>query len=205
MKITRRSAIASMASAAVAMPFVQRARAQDAQLNVYNWADYIGETTIEDFQSATGIAVTYDTYSSAEEMQAKMLAGSTGYDVVDMSGLELPRFIKAGVYEKLDRSKLPGWGNLDPEVMRILSGWDPGNEYAIPYMWGSVGITYNVDMVKERLPDADLDVARHDLQARECRQACRLRHFHSRQPDRRHAHDAALSRQGRRYHQRRGL
>lgn len=156
MKLTRRTAIASMASAAVAMPFVQRAKAQDAQLNVYNWADYIGETTIEDFQSATGIAVTYDTYSSAEEMQAKMLAGSTGYDVVDMSGIELPRFIKAAVYDKLDRSKLPSWGNLDSEVLRILSGWDPGNEYGIPYMWGSVGITYNVDMVKERLPDADL-------------------------------------------------
>lgn len=156
MKLNRRAAIASAASAAIAMPFVKRARAEDAQLNVYNWADYIGETTIEDFQSATGIAVTYDTYSSAEEMQAKMLAGSTGYDVVDMAGLELPRFIKADIYDKLDKSKLPSWGNLDTEVLRILSGWDPGNEYAIPYMWGSVGITYNIDMVKERLPDADL-------------------------------------------------
>ena len=75
------------ASALVAMPYVRRAKAEDAVLNVYNWADYIGETTIEDFQSASGISVTYDTYSSAEEMQAKMLAGSTGYDVVVMAGL----------------------------------------------------------------------------------------------------------------------
>ncbi|MCB1377934.1 MAG: polyamine ABC transporter substrate-binding protein [Alphaproteobacteria bacterium] len=157
-KLTRRGALAALGGGAVlAMPYVRRARAEDAVLNVYNWADYIGETTIEDFQSATNIAVTYDTYSSAEEMQAKMLAGSTGYDVVDMAGLDMPRFIKAGIYQKLDRSKLSGWGNLDKEVLRILAGWDPGNDYAIPYMWGSVGITYNIDMVKERLPDADLE------------------------------------------------
>lgn len=158
MKLNRRKAAGLLAaSAIVSMPFVKRARAEEATLNVYNWADYIGETTIEDFQSASGVSVTYDTYSSAEEMEAKMLAGSTGYDVVVMSGIKLPNFIKAGVYEKLDRAKLAGWQNLDPEVLRILAGWDPRNEYAIPYMWGSVGFTYNVDMVKERLPDAKLD------------------------------------------------
>lgn len=155
--LTRRQTVAMLGGTALAMPFVKRARAEEAVLNVYNWADYIGETTIEDFQSRTGIAVTYDTYSSAEEMQAKMLAGSTGYDVVDMAGVELPRFIKNNIYEKLDRSKLGNWGNLDPEVLRILDGWDPGNQYGMPYMWGSVGITYNVDMVKERIPDADLE------------------------------------------------
>ncbi|WP_373504362.1 polyamine ABC transporter substrate-binding protein [Aestuariivirga sp.] len=158
MKITRRHATGLIAaSALVAMPYVRRAKAEDAVVNVYNWADYIGETTIEDFQSASGISVTYDTYSSAEEMQAKMLAGSTGYDVVVMAGLSLPNFMKANIYEKLDRAKLPGWKNLDPEVLRILAGWDPGNEYGIPYMWGSVGMTYNVDMVKERIPDANFD------------------------------------------------
>lgn len=154
--ITRRQTLSLIAGTALAAPFVRRARAEDQVLNVYNWADYIGETTIEDFQSETGIAVTYDTYSSAEEMQAKMLAGSTGYDVVDMAGVELPRFIKAGIYLPLDKSKLPLWKNLDPEVLRILEGWDPGNQYGIPYMWGSVGITYNLDMVKERVPDLDL-------------------------------------------------
>ena len=87
MKVSRRKAAGLIAaSALVAMPYVRRARAEDQVLNVYNWADYIGETTIEDFQSATGISVTYDTYTSAEEMEAKMLAGSTGYDVVFMSG-----------------------------------------------------------------------------------------------------------------------
>lgn len=156
LKLNRRRAIGLMGYTALAMPYVKRAQAEDMVLNVYNWTDYIGETTIEDFQTASGIAVTYDTYSSAEEMQAKMLAGSTGYDVVDMAGIELPRFIQAKIYDKLDKSKLPGWKNLDPEVLRILAGWDPGNEYAMPYMWGSVGFTYNVDMVKERIPDADM-------------------------------------------------
>ena len=158
MKINRRKFSGLMAATAmVGMPFVQRARAEDQVLNVYNWADYIGETTIEDFQTRTGIAVTYDTYSSAEEMQAKMLAGSTGYDVVVMAGISLPNFVKAGVYQKIDRTKLSGWKNLDPEVLRILSGFDPGNEHGIPYMWGSVGVTYNMDMLRERIPDANLD------------------------------------------------
>ena len=126
--MTRRTALTLLGASALAAPFVRRARAEDAVLNVYNWADYIGETTIDDFQSETGIAVAYDTYSSSEEMQAKMLAGQTGYDVVDMSGQSLPSFIEAGIFDKLDRSKLPGWSNLDPEVLRILASWDPNNE-----------------------------------------------------------------------------
>ena len=155
-RLTRRNAL-KFGAAAVAMPWIARgALADDKTLNVYNWADYIGETTIKDFEAASGIKVTYDTYSSAEEMQAKMLAGSTGYDVVVMAGISIPRFIKAGIYEKLDHSKLTGWANLDPEVLRIASGWDPGNLYGIPYMWGSVGFTFNMDMVKERLPGVDL-------------------------------------------------
>lgn len=155
--LTRRTALGAIGGAALAMPFVRRAAAEDATLNVYNWADYIGETTIEDFQKASGVKVTYDTYSSAEEMQAKMLAGKTGYDVVVSAGVEMPRFVKAGIYDALDRSKLSGWSNLDPEVLRIMSGWDANNEHGIPYMWGSVGVTYNVDMIKERIPDAKFD------------------------------------------------
>jgi putrescine transport system substrate-binding protein len=142
---------------ALAMPFVRRARADDATLNVYNWADYIGETTIEDFKAATGIAVTYDTYSSAEEMEAKMLAGSTGYDVVVHSGLKIPDFLKANLYTPIDHAKLSHWGDLDPAILKIMENWDPGNKFLVPYMWGSVGVTYNLDMVKERLPNADLE------------------------------------------------
>ncbi|MGB8813866.1 MAG: polyamine ABC transporter substrate-binding protein [Paracoccaceae bacterium] len=155
MLLTRRQTLATLGGS-LAMPYVRPAWAQAGTVNVYNWSDYIGETTVADFEAETGIGVVYDLYASAEEMQAKMLAGSTGYDVVFMSGLSLPQFIKAGIYEKLDHAKLPGLSNLDPKVLKIFEGADPGNQYGVPYMWGSVGFTYNMAMVKERLPDADL-------------------------------------------------
>lgn len=155
MKFNRRATL-GLSAAALAAPFVRPSWAQAGSVNVYNWADYIGETTIADFTAETGIDVVYDLYASAEEMQAKMLAGSTGYDVCFMAGISLPQFIEAGIYQKLDRARLTGWQNLDPEILRVCEGYDPGNQYGVPYMWGSVGFTFNVDMVKERLPDADL-------------------------------------------------
>ena len=145
-----------MAGAALAMPYISRAHAQEeAVLNVFNWTDYIGETTIEDFQSATGIQVTYDLYDSTETMEAKMLSSRSDFDVVMQAGATLERFIETKIYEPLDRSKLTNWGNLDPVSLKIAEGWDPGNVYGVPYMWGTVGLTFNVDMVKERIPDAD--------------------------------------------------
>ena len=157
MKLTRRSSLTLMAGAALAMPYINRARAEEeAVLNVYNWVDYIGETTVEDFQSATGIQVTYDVYDSTESMEAKMLAGSSGFDLVLQSGITLELFLEAKIYQPLDRSKLTNWANLDPVTLGTNEGWDPGNKFGAPYMWGTVGITFNLDMVKERLPDADL-------------------------------------------------
>ena len=156
MKLSRRMALTGM-GATLATPFVRPSWAASGSVNVYNWSDYIGETTLEDFEAATGVSVVYDLYASAEEAQAKMLAGSSGYDVVLHSGVGLPRFVAAGVYQKLDRSRFPRWGNLDENILRIIEGFDPGLEYSVPYMWGSVGVTYNMDMVKERLPNADLN------------------------------------------------
>jgi putrescine transport system substrate-binding protein len=155
MKLSRRSALTALGGA-LSLPYVRSSWAQTGTVNIYNWADYIGETTIADFETETGIGVVYDLYSSSEEMEAKMLAGSTGYDVVLMAGITLPQFVKAGVYDKLDRSKLTGWANLDPAMLQLFDGYDPGNEYILPYMWGSVGFTFNLDLIKERMPDADL-------------------------------------------------
>jgi putrescine transport system substrate-binding protein len=155
MKLSRRSALASLGGV-LSLPYVRRSWAQAGTVNIYNWADYIGETTIADFEAETGIGVVYDLYSSSEEMEAKMLAGSTGYDVVLVAGITVPQFVKAGVYQKLDRSKLTGWANLDPAMLKLFNGYDPGNEYVLPYMWGSVGFTFNLDLIKERLPNADL-------------------------------------------------
>jgi putrescine transport system substrate-binding protein len=157
MKVTRRSSLSLMAGAALAMPYITRAHAEEeAVLNIYNWVDYIGETTIEEFQTATGIQVTYDVYDSTEAMEAKMLAGSSGYDVVIQAGSTIERFNEAKTYQALDRSKLTNWGNLDPVILKTVEGWDPGNKFGAPYMWGTVGLTFNLDMVKERLPNADL-------------------------------------------------
>jgi putrescine transport system substrate-binding protein len=127
------------------------------KVNVYNWSDYIGEKTNENFTAATGIAVQYDVFDSNETLEAKLLAGSTGYDVVVPSGAFLGRQIQAGVFQKLDQSKLPNLANIDPNLMKATEAFDPGHQYSIPYFWGTVGIGYNVDKIKQRMPDAPLD------------------------------------------------
>jgi len=126
-------------------------------VNVYNWADYIGPTTLADFEAETGIRVNYDEYDSSEIVEAKMLAGSTGYDVVVQGGQYASRLIPLGIFQPLDRSRLTGWKDLDPDVLAKLAVYDPGNRYAAPYMWGSTGFAYNVERVRERVPDAPLD------------------------------------------------
>lgn len=157
MKLTRRSSLSLMAGVALAMPYISRADAQDEPvLNIFNWNDYIGETTIEDFQSATGIQISYDLFESNEAMEARVMAGSSNFDLVVQAGSTLERFNKAKIYQPLDRSKLTNWSNLDPVILKTLEGWDPGNIYGAPYMWGTVGLTFNVDMVKARIPNADL-------------------------------------------------
>jgi len=155
MVMDRRTALMGM-GAGLAMPWVRPSWAQGGTVFVYNWADYIGETTLEDFTAETGIEVVYDVYASMEEMQARMLAGASGYDVVLQSGLTLPTMVQAGVYQPLDRTKLTGWGNLDPAILKIVEGFDPGHTHGVPYTWGTVGVTYNMDMVRAVLPDADL-------------------------------------------------
>jgi putrescine transport system substrate-binding protein len=126
-------------------------------VNIYNWADYIGKDTLAKFESRTGIKVVYDTYDADETLEAKMMAGDSGYDVVSTSTDFFSRQIKAGIYQKLDRSKLPNWNNLDPKVLEVEAGADPGNQYAMPYLRHVNGFAYNVDMIKARMPDAPLD------------------------------------------------
>ena len=125
-------------------------------LRLYNWADYIGEKTIADFQKATGIRVIYDTFDAYETVQAKLLTGHSGYDLVVLNASLAPPLIKAKVFQPLDKKLLPGWANLDPKVLQDLQGFDAGTLYSAPYTWGSNGITYNVDKIKERMPDAPI-------------------------------------------------
>ena len=132
--------------------------AEEPVLNVYNWSDYLAPDTIANFEKETGIKVVYDVYDSNEILEAKLIAGSSGYDVVFPSARPFgERQIKAGLYEALDRAQLPNWKNLDPAVLAAQVDADPGNAHLVPYLWGSTGLGYNVKAVKERLGDVPVD------------------------------------------------
>ncbi|AXJ07561.1 polyamine ABC transporter substrate-binding protein [Pseudomonas fluorescens] len=133
--------------AAAGLTFAVGAQAAGT-VHIYNWSDYIGETTLADFQKETGIKPVYDVFDSNETLEGKLLAGRTGYDVVVPSNHFLGKQIKAGAFQKLDKAQLPNYSNLDPVLLKRLEQNDPGNLYAVPYLWGTNGIGYNVDKVK---------------------------------------------------------
>ena len=120
-------------------------------VHIYNWSDYIGQSTLADFEKATGIKPVYDVFDSNETLEGKLLAGRTGYDVVVPSNHFLGKQIKAGAFQKLDKAQLPNYSNLDPVLLKRLEKNDPGNQYAVPYLWGTNGIGYNVEKVKAAL------------------------------------------------------
>lgn len=128
------------------------------ELKIFNWSDYIAEDTIANFEKETGIRVTYDVFDSNEVLEARLLTGRSGFDLVVPSNNFLTRQIQAGVFQKLDHSKLPNMKNLDPDLLDDLESVDPGSQYSIPYLWGTNGIGYNVDKVTAILgEDAPLD------------------------------------------------
>ncbi|WP_438300084.1 polyamine ABC transporter substrate-binding protein [Pseudomonas sp. NMS19W] len=133
--------------AAAGLTFAVGAQAAGT-VHIYNWSDYIGETTLADFQKETGIKPVYDVFDSNETLEGKLLAGRTGYDVVVPSNHFLGKQIKAGAFQKLDKAQLTNYANLDPVLLKRLEQNDPGNQYAVPYLWGTNGIGYNVDKVK---------------------------------------------------------
>ena len=153
----RRIFSALFASVCLLLLLAGGAAAQQQTIRVYNWSDYIDQSILEDFTKSTGIKVVYDVYDSNDILETKLLAGKTGYDLVFPSGNFLARQIKAGVFQPMDRAKLTNWKNLDPQLMARLEKYDPGNKYGVPYLWGTTGIAYNVDAIKQRMPDAPVD------------------------------------------------
>ncbi|AZO01149.1 polyamine ABC transporter substrate-binding protein [Mesorhizobium sp. M9A.F.Ca.ET.002.03.1.2] len=137
--------------------FTLGAHAQDRVVNVYNWSDYIDSSIIDDFTKETGIKVTYDTFDSNELLETKLLAGGSGYDVVVPTANFLARQIQAGVFQKLDKSKLPNISNMWDIIAERTAKYDPGNEYSINYMWGTVGLGYNTKKVQEALGTEEID------------------------------------------------
>ena len=148
---------AKLLSAAALILIPLAAEAQEKVVNVYNWSDYVGEGVLEDFTKETGIKVVYDVYDSMEMLETKLLAGGSGYDIIVPTDRNLARLIQAGVVQKLDKAKLPNLANQWDAIAGRLATYDPGNEHAANYMWGTTGIGYNVDKIKERMPDAPLD------------------------------------------------
>jgi len=149
--------LAAVTLAACGAPHHAAPAAEDPVLNIYNWADYIGHGTIAEFERQTHIKVVYGLYDSNQTLEAKILAGHSGYDIVSTTTGFYGRQIKAGAYERVDPGKLPNWKNLDPAVLAVQAQADPGNRYAVPYLHAMNGIAYNVDLVRSRMPDAPTD------------------------------------------------
>ena len=138
-------------------PSLPNATAEEKIVNVFNWYDYIKPEVLQKFEARYGVKVHYATFDSNNTLEARMLAGHSGYDVVFPSGAYLESMIAAGVFRPLDKSQLPNLGNLDPAIMQRLAVHDPGNAHAIDYAWGITGIAYDEAKVRARLPDAPVD------------------------------------------------
>lgn len=133
--------------------------AEERTVHIYNWIEYLPPEILKDFQTETGIRPVYDVFDSVEMLEAKLLAGNSGYDVAFPSSANIAKFIEAGAFEPLDRHKLSNWAHLDDGFMvELASSSDPGNRYAVPYMWGTTLIGYNIEKVRAALgPDVRLD------------------------------------------------
>jgi putrescine transport system substrate-binding protein len=135
-----------------AMIAASPAAGDEPRLNVYNWSDYIAPDTIPKFEAETGIKITYDVYDGNEVLEAKLLAGNSGYDVVVPSASPfMARQIAAGVYRTLDKAKLPNLRNLDPKILELVAAADPGNAHGVPYLWSDTGIGFNEKQVLSAL------------------------------------------------------
>jgi putrescine transport system substrate-binding protein len=155
----KRSLILAVGALALAAPFgAGPVLADDANvLNLYNWSDYRADDTLTNFTKETGIKVVEANYDSNEMLEGKLVAGHSGYDVVVPSGFFLQHQIPIGLYQKLDKSKLPNLANMDPTIMKSVATFDPGNQYAVDYMWGTTALGYNVDKIKAAMPDAPVN------------------------------------------------
>jgi putrescine transport system substrate-binding protein len=152
------SSLAACAVAGLAAALALSAAPAGAQrqrlVNVYNWSDYVEPAVLDGFARETGIRVRYDTFDSNDTLETKLLAGKSGYDVVVPTANFLQRQIKAGVFQKLDKAKLPHLDAAWPVIAKHLAAYDPGNQYAVNYMWGTVGIGYNVKLARQVLGPA---------------------------------------------------
>ncbi|MEP5568447.1 MAG: extracellular solute-binding protein [Halioglobus sp.] len=133
--------------------------AEERILNIYNWSDYIDPAIIEEFESEYGIKINYDIYDSAEMVDTKLLTGGSGYDIVTHASTNSELLVPIGVYQPVDRSRLQNWDNLDPSILSALKEASGRETIGVPYMWGTTGFSYNVDMIRQRMPNAPVESA----------------------------------------------
>lgn len=120
-------------------------------LNIYNWSDYVDGNTVKDFEKANAVKVRYDVYDSNETLEAKVLTGRSGYDLVAPSNAFVGRQIKAGAYQMIHKNKIPNYKNIDANLLKLMQFVDPSNQYAVPYFWGINTLAINVDQVHKAL------------------------------------------------------
>lgn len=137
--------------------------AATGKLNIYNWSDYVDPETVAEFEKNNGVKVRYDYYDSNETLEAKMLTGKSGYDLVAPSIANVGRQIKAGAYQEIDKNQIPNYNNIDPELLKQMAQVDPGNKYAVPYFWGINTLAINKDKVvqalgTDKLPENEWDL-----------------------------------------------
>jgi putrescine transport system substrate-binding protein len=156
--VARGIAICSILAIAIGFLLPAAAAPKQRVVNFYNWSDYVDPDVFGEFTKETGITVRYDTFDSNDTLEAKLLAGKSGYDVVVPTAYFLARQINAGIFQPLDKSKLPNLDNVWPEIAKQLAFYDPGNKFAVDYMWGTTGIGYNVTKAREILgPNTAID------------------------------------------------
>lgn len=150
--------LAALVFAGLSLAMITPALAQSRVVHFYNWSNYIAPGVLDDFTRETGIKVVYDTFDANETLEARLLAGKSGYDVVVPTAYFLQRQIAASILTKLDKSRLPNLAHVWPEIAARLAVYDPGNQYAVNYMWGTTGIGYNLKAVEKVLgPGAKID------------------------------------------------
>lgn len=141
----------------------QQAAPESGKLNIYNWSDYVDPDTLTEFEKNNNIRVRYDYYDSNEALEAKILTGKSGYDLVAPSISGVGRQIKAGAYREIDKSQISNYSNIDPDLLALMSKVDPGNKYAVPYFWGINTLAINKKLVAKALGGAELPENQWDL------------------------------------------
>ena len=153
------------------------------KLNIYNWSDYVDPQTLSDFEKDTRLNIRYDYYDSNEALEAKLLTGKSGYDLVVPSVANVGRQIKVGAYRKIDKSLIPNYANIDASLLAMMAEVDPGNEYAVPYFWGINTLAINTQQVKkalgtDKLPENEWDLVFNPAYTRKLK-SCGISYFDS--------------------------